>query len=208
MDKRLVLTTVLFSFYFVAFGQFKQNSIGVCYLQKDTTDYYFLTITLPVQTLENTNFNYGADSILKVIDTLAYNGEFIFFDGEGVIFSGLENKEKFLIEFWCDNDGGTQYRPTLRTKIKKTYLKRPLKGIKLTKDICCFILLNLNENNIQELPSVRSDEIALSGDYNQNGKPECHIWTHRADAEDCDGHDRVVKLQVGQDHYFLNCCLP
>ena len=208
MDRRLVLTTVLFSFCFVAFGQFKQNSIGVCYLQKDTTDYYFLTITLPVQTLENTNFQYGSDSILKVIDTFTYNGEFIFFDGEGVIFSGLENKEKFLIEFWCDNDGGTQYRPTLRTKIKKSYCNRQLKSIKLTKDICCFVLLNLNEKDIEELPSVRSDEIALSGDYNQNGKPECHILTHRDDGENCDGDNRIVELQVGQVYYNLRCCQP
>lgn len=209
MNRRILLGILLFPFCSVGFGQFKQNSIGICYLQKETSNAYFLIISLPYKTLEKESPQLGTE-FNKVIDTLTYRGQIILFDSVGVI-GRIDNKEKFLIEFWCDNDGGTQYRPTLKLTIKKNNLKSQLKGINEMQNICCFVLLNKNENKIEEPDFKISTDIKLKGDYNQDGKSDCFLWTYIDDAQNCDGEPKNnlgIMLQVGKEYYSLRCCGP
>lgn len=209
MNRLILLTIFLFSIYTVAFGQFKPNSIGICYLEKEMADNYLLTISLPSQALEKSESQLET-KFKKVIDTLTYTGQIILFDNDGEIYR-IANNEKFLVEFWCDNDGGTQYRPTLRTIVKKNILKRPLKGKNEIQNICCFVLLNKNEKKIEEPDFKISTEIKLKGDYDQDSKTDCFIWTYNDEAKNCDGMPRNnlgIMLQVGKEYYRLRCCGP
>ena len=206
---RLTLITILICITTIAFGQFKLNSVGVCYLQKETTDDYFLTIVLPYQTLDLDSPLLGAEH-KQAIDTLIYQGKIILLDSVGEVCR-IENTNKFLIQFWCENDGGTQNRPTLSITIKKNKFKRQLKGIHEIQSICCFVLLNQKKSKSEEPDFNISGDIKLKCDYNQDGKPDCFIWTFFDDAENCSGEPKNhlgIMLQVGKQHYSLRCCGP
>lgn len=209
MKRLILLISVLFSYCFVAFGQFKPNSIGICYLQKETIDEYYLSITLPIQTLINRDYKIG-EEFKRVVDTLTYNGEICFFDNKGEVLR-VSNKEKFLVTFWCENDGGTQFRPTLNYVVKKSRFKRPLVGINEIQNICCFVVLNRNEIGFGITNLTSSGDTKLTGDLDQDGKFECIIWTQPDEANNCDGrpdNNLAIYLKVGERNYSLRCCGP
>ena len=206
-------TKIIFLFIYIsvnfAFGQFKPNSIGVCYLEKEMADGYYLTIALPYQTLDSTAIK-PIGKFSKIIDSLAYSGQIILFDGEGELCQ-INNKEKFLIELWCENDGGTQYRPILQTKIKKADVKRKLIGVKELQNICCFVLINKKNEYQPDTDVKKSNEIKLNGDYNKDKKIDCFIWTYHDAAKNCSGEPKNnlgIELQIGKQHYTLRCCGP
>jgi hypothetical protein len=206
-------TTFIFLFTFLnccfAFGQFNPNSIGVCYLQQDSSDYYNLTISLPYQTLQNQNII--LDSEFKVvIDTATYIGQIIIFDSIGEI-ARFTNDENFLIQFWCENDGGIQYRPTLQTKIKKTEFKRPLKAKSKIQNICSFVIVNQIGHKLESLNPLTNANFEICGDYNGDGDIDCFIWTAPDNAQNCDGkpdNNLTIKLRVGKQDFELRCCGP
>jgi len=178
-------------------------------MEKDSADTYNLTIALPYWTLEKQNLN--LDTVFrKVIDTFYYTGQIAFFDNAGEIFT-LSGREQFSLEFWCENDGGAQYRPTLRATINKSNFKRKLKGINKIQNICCFVLINKNDDRIELPDSKVSDEIKLKGDFNNDKKIDCFIWTFDDQAGNCDGEPKnnlSIMLQVGKENYSLRCCGP
>ena len=198
----LLLTTLNFCF---AYGQFKPNSIGICYLQHETADYYFLTISLPFQTLTDQSL-----APERLNDNITFSGQITLFDKTGQIIS-IENNDKFLLEFWCENDGGIQYRPTLKTKIKKADLKLPLVANNELQNICCFVILNQTEQKTEITYSKTATNIKLTGDYDSDGKIDCLIWTDFDEAENCDGEPKNnlrIMLQVGKQSYRIRCCGP
>jgi hypothetical protein len=209
MRRQIFLTVTFLLFFFIAFGQFKPNSIGVCYLQHETADEYSLTISLPLETLLSESRQPEAE-FKEVIDTITYNGQIILFDDKGELCS-INNKEKLLVEFWCENDGGTQFRPTLKATIKKNKLLRQLSGIIVIQNICCFALLNKSNFRIEETKLKNLSSIKLKGDFDKNGKYDCAIWTYKDDAGNCDGkpdNNLMIMLQVGKKSYGLRCCGP
>jgi hypothetical protein len=202
----LLLTILNFCF---TYGQFKPNSIGICYLQQDTGNYYLLTIALPFQTL----IDQSSKQILefqKVIDSISYSGEVILFDKTGEIFR-IENKDKFLLKFWCENDGGIQYRPMVNIKIKKTNFKRPLTGISQLQNICCFAIVDRVKQTTEVTDLPASADVNLMGDYDSDGKIDCLIWTDIDEARNCDSeppNNLRIMLQVGKQYFRMRCCGP
>ena len=201
-----VLFLLLFSV--ITMGQFKPNSIGVCYLENDSGGSYSLKIVFPSRQLEKEIG--GNEDSENIIDTISNSSEIILFDNEGELFRTRSN-EQFLVQRWCHNDGGVQFRPTLRTRINKVNLKRPLKAINEIQNICCFAVVNHNQNTFSQVKLLETGESKSSGDINYDGKPECFIWTEPDDAQNCDGNPenslRVI-LRVGNEDYDLRCCGP
>ena len=199
----LLLLTVLN--FCSAYGQFKPNSIGICYLQQETVDYYSLKISLPFQTLTDQSL-----APEKLNDSITFSGQITLFDKTGQIIR-IENNDKFLLEFWCENDGGIQYRPTLKTKIKKADFKLPLVAINELQNICCFVVLNQTEQKTAITESKTTTNIKLTGDYDNDGNIDCFIWTDPDEAENCDGEPKNnlrIMLQVGKLNYRIRCCGP
>jgi len=181
------------------------NSIGICYLQQDTIDYYSLKISLPFQTLTDQSL-----APEKLNDSITFSGQITLFDKNGQIIS-IENNDKFLLELWCENDGGIQYRPILKTKIKKADFKLPLVAIKELQNICCFVVLNRTEQRTEIPISKTATNIKLTGDYDSDGNIDCLIWTDLDEAENCYGEPKNnlrIMLQVGKLNYRIRCCGP
>ena len=200
--KYILLLLVLFNFC-VAFGQFKSNSIGVCYLESDSSDSYSLSIELPFATLQNPK-RYGLNTSVN------YNGSIILFDKTGEIIK-INSEQNFFLQNWCTNDGGDQYRPVLKMKVKKTDLKIPLKAIHKIQDICCFVLINSSEQKIYPTDKTHAKSIELIGDYNNDSKTDCFIWTAADPAQNCDGkpeNNLRIILRIGKEDYSLRCCGP
>lgn len=202
----LLLTVLNFG---IAFGQFKPNSIGICYLQEDTVDYYSLKITLPFQTLRDQSTTHIKE-YKEVIDSIEYSGQITLFDGAGELIR-IENHGKFLLELWCENDGGIQYRPELNTRIKKAGFKRPLYAIAEIQNICCFAVLNQTGQNTEVIELPAAADIKLRGDYNDDGNIDCVIRTDIDDALNCDSdppNNLNIMLQTGKQYFRMRCCGP
>ncbi|MBK6965271.1 MAG: hypothetical protein IPH20_15400 [Bacteroidales bacterium] len=174
-------------------------------MQQDTADYYFLTVSLPFQTLTDQN-----QVPEKLTDSIPYSGQITLFGKTGEIIS-IENNDKFILEFWCENNGGIQHRPTLKTKIKKANFRVPLVAINELQDICCFVVLNRTEQKTEICDSKTAINIKLTGDYDSDGIIDCLIWTDPDEAENCDGkpeNNLKIMLQVGKLNYRIRCCGP
>lgn len=202
--KKTILFFISCLLVHLTIAQFKPNSIGVCYVDKETVDSVFLKIAIPVREIRKDS-SY-ADSIPPIL----YTGEIILFDMDGEVYK-TNAKVKFLLTFWCENDGGIQFRPTLFMKIKKSQLTRPLKAIYAIQNIACFVLLNKTDKKSEQPDFTVSKDIRLKGDYNKDGQIDCFIWTVQDDAGNCDGkpnNNLDITLQVGKESYALRCCGP
>jgi hypothetical protein len=176
-------------------------------LTDESSDTYYVTILFPVQTLEKSDFNQTGD-LKTVIDKFEYDGEITLFDKTGDLFT-IKQRIEFKIQFWCENDGGIQYRPSLDTSIKKEKFKRKIKGIKEIQNIACFAIVNQTADKVEETVSKESGDIKLQGDYNHDGQMDCILLTY--EGEDCDGEPKNnlgLILQTGINQFSLRCCGP
>jgi hypothetical protein len=186
------------------YGQFRPNSIGVAYLTNETTDTYLLTIAFPIQTLEKENIG---DRQLK--DSIDYTGEFTFFDNYGELLT-IKQKTHFKVQFWCENDGGIQFRPILVISIQKKNFKRKIQGINEVQNIACFVITNRTNAKVEPLDNLSKD-IKLRGDLNNDGQIDCFLWTYYDEAENCSGEPKNnlgIKLQTSKGDFNLRCCGP
>jgi hypothetical protein len=99
-----------------SYGQIRPNSIGVVYLTAETNETYQLTISLPVQTLEKSDLNSFWNQ--QTDRNLPFKGEITFFDKGGELLS-IEQKVNAKVDQWCENDGGSQYRPTWTASMRR-----------------------------------------------------------------------------------------
>jgi hypothetical protein len=197
----LVLTTIC------SYGQFRPNSIGVVYLTGESSDTYHVTILFPIQNLEKSDYNLTGD-FKKVIAKFDHDGEITLFDKTGDLLT-IKQKAEFQIRFWCENDGGIQYRPTFDISIKKEKFKRKIKGMEEIQNIACFAIVNRTLDKVEKTDSNESSDIKLSGDYNNDGRIDCHLLTYTG--EDCDGepkNDFELILKIGTRQFNLRCCGP
>ena len=195
---------IIFSSTVCVYGQFRPNSLGVAYLTGETTDSYLLTIAFPIWTLEKYK---SGDWQIK--DSLDYTGEITFLDKDGDLLTIKQNNH-FKVQFWCENDGGTQFRPTLEMSIQKKKFKRKINGINEIQNIACFVITNRIDIKMEALDNLSKD-IKLKGDCNNDGQIDCFLWTYYDEAENCSGEPKNhlgIRLQIGKEHFSLRCCGP
>ncbi len=203
---RIFLIVILSTIW--SYGQFRPNSIGVVYLTKETTDTYQLTIALPVQALEKSDLNsFWANQTNNSVD---FHGEITFFDKSGELLT-IGQKANFKVELWCENDGGSQYRPIWTTSIEKKKFKRKIKRVNEIQNIACFVIINKTTLKAEQPDYKVSSDIKLEGDYNNDGLSDCFLWTYYDEAENCSGqpvNHLGINLQIGKKYFGLRCCGP
>lgn len=110
------LTLIFLCFANCAFGQsnFKENSIGLAYVngyEGVEKSYMAIDIVFPLNYLHNISEAYPKNDFQITTDLKIYNvsNSFLLVDTTGTF--------NFKMTFWCENDGGIQYRPTTTLKI-------------------------------------------------------------------------------------------
>jgi hypothetical protein len=198
--------TIFFLTAISSFGQFMPNSVGVAYLNAETKDEYELTIVLPVQMLEKSVDNSRGDNVAN--EVVSVQSPITLFDANGELLS-FKSSSRFTVQLWCDNGGGSQFRPMLIMSVKKNLLKRTIKGIPEIQNIACFVLINHQDTKVVDTKVPGS--VVMEGDYNNDRKIDCFLWTYNDDAENCSGlplNHLGVNLQLGGKHFSLRCCGP
>lgn len=189
--------------------KFKENSVGIAFLTDQNETEYELKIVFPFESLTGYSIE---NPILELKNPIhKFNSDCILtlFDNFGVL-TRLEGNNEFNIEFWCENDGGIQFRPVLNKLIKKNLLDRKVTLLENQEEldrIFSFILINENSKNpIQSLNSeYLNKKILMNGDLNNDGKVDVLIYKEIDETGICNWSYHL--LQFDND-FYLNCCGP
>ena len=130
------------------------------------------------------------------------------FDGAGEL--GELKDAKFSMRFWCDNDGGQQYRPEATVKVNVSAFPRALAPVKATQSVAAFVVV-APAKKLPKLVAVSLKGPELVGDLNADGKPEAVVVTAPDEAQNCDGQPKnnlTVTLITASPQEALRCCGP
>jgi hypothetical protein len=200
-----ILFLILFSTGIIHSQDFKENSIGVASVKLDLETEYEIEIVFPFKTIKNYKIKRPILEWKDVMAKFVNETPITLFDDKGELTT-INFKDSIKIEFWCENDGGIQFRPTFTTRIKKDDLRRELITNIDANYISCFVITNKNNATIQTLTQKVSDEkIKLKGDIDADGKPETIIWAEIDNSGIC---ECSYLLSFGKFSYYLNCCGP
>ena len=201
----IILLIILFSTGIIYSQDFKENSIGVATVKLDLEKEYEIEIVFPYQTISNYEIEKRILEWKDVITKFVNNSPITLFDDKGELAT-LNFKDSIKIEFWCENDGGIQFRPTFTARIKKQNLKRELKTNFQADNVSCFVITNINREKIEPVSAyIPTDKIKLKGDLHGNGNLEAIIWAETDETGIC---DLSFHLSFGSSDYYLNCCGP
>lgn len=189
--------------------QLIDNSIGVAYLKDIKENNYDLELVFPISRVKNHYWNGkmkpGSDNIYS----FHFKGEIKLFDKKGVLASILLD-QLFHVNFWCENDGGIQFRPVTKIRLSKGAV---LRGLSASRDdlqnLVCFVVVN--GNSAYPFPTVDTIKPRLAGDLDGDGKMEAAILTILDDAENCDlnpPNHQMIFLNANGEKTPLRCCGP
>lgn len=201
----IILLIILFSTGIIYSQDFKENSIGVATVKLDLEKEYEIEIVFPYQTISNYEIEKPILEWKDVITKFVNNSPITLFDDKGELAT-LNFKDSIKIEFWCENDGGIQFRPTFTARIKKQNLMRELKTNFQAGNVSCFVITNINREKIEPVSAyIPTDKIKLKGDLHGNGNLEAIVWAETDETGIC---DLSFHLSFGSSDYYLNCCGP
>ena len=185
--------------------EFKENSIGVASVKLDLETEYEIEIVFPFKTILNYEIESPILEWKDVMTKFVNPSPITLFDDKGELAT-INFKDSIKIEFWCENDGGIQFRPTFTARIKKQNLKRELKTNFQADNVSCFVITNINREKIEPVSEkIPNDKIKLKGDLDGNGYLEAIIWEETDETGIC---DLSFHLSFGVSDYYLNCCGP
>jgi len=211
--KQFLIFLVLFLFNLNAFSQsFKENSIGIVYLNGETDSEYEIEIVFPFHTLTGYSIEKPLMKVKEIMSKFDTELPIFLFDKNGIL-SEINGKKSFEIVFWCENDGGIQFRPRLILKVQKDKFNRNLMKDRELQDIACFALINHNELKTYGQVSAESlkKDVRMTGDLNSDGILEALIWVVPDDAQNCDSfpaNNLMIFLNFNGRNYRMRCCGP
>ncbi len=198
--------------FLVSQPQLNENAIGVVYYNSAIDDStVLLTIVFPINYVENQPENFFKGGIEEFY-TFPFSGELAVFDEKGKLIS-IHGKQLFKVEFWCDNDGGTQYRPTLKLLLNKIDIEREFNIHKELQNIIGFVIANPNYNSFSKIVphQFQNEDIRLRADFNRDENIDALITVYYDEAENCGGkpeNNLGINLRTYNKMYFMRCCGP
>lgn len=185
---------------------FVDNTIGVAQVIDTSYDSIQFRLIVPIQNLSGYKINNWNDDVPPIIGSIKYNGTISFYDETGLLVD-VAGEFDFDIRFWCENDGGIQYRPELIIQLPKSSFDRKLNGHPLIENIACFVLLNKNPNHSFNPIDDNIDigKVIMKVDLDSNGMTDVAITI----TEDETGLCINSILLISNDNIsYLNCCGP
>ncbi len=190
----------------------RPGSVGVLYVHSQTADSTDIEIALPADSVVQYPTSLRETVDYKAASPVEYQGSITIFDQEGVI-ARLALSDPMVLKFWCENDGGMQFRPTLQATIENSVLARPLRPQTEIQEIAAFVAIDGPSSTIPPITRDTSDlAIRLKGTRNSNGNPDALIHVSQDDAGNCAGkpdNNLTINLETahGQPR-AMRCCGP
>jgi len=185
--------------------ELKENSIGVAFIKGETKNTYELQIIFPFEALNNVEFQKPVLNLTELPNKFVIFSPITFFDDKGSLIT-TSIRDSIRIIFWCENDGGIQFRPTFSVKIDKKQIKRKIKRNPNAFDVSCFVITNLNTCNLSPIPDSHLNEnVKLTGDFNGDGQIDVVVWERPDDSGIC---TMSYHLSANKQDYYINCCGP
>tara|TARA_Y100001972_G_C7644287_1_gene323686 strand:+ start:280 stop:912 length:633 start_codon:yes stop_codon:yes gene_type:complete len=207
------LLILLLSFLAGTTPNIKDNSIGLVYLKALVSDSSAdIEIVLPEPSANELPNGYKE----KYFDSgeiieIPFDGELQLFDSKGELIT-LHGKQTFKMQFWCENDGGIQFRPTLELKISLDDFNRLFDVEPELQKLIGFVITNPELSKLSRPASEHlSKDVRLTGDINGDGTPEAVVFVFYDDAENCDGEPQnnlVINLATSERSFWMRCCGP
>ncbi len=194
---------------------FPENSIGVAYLDSIEGSRYLLTVFLPNTLLpDSIVFGNRTASYYEDIPLDLPPQTIVLFDDEGELIT-LNNVGGCVSKFWCENDGGLQYRLAYSIAVEhKDFIRTPkLKNKKMLGDIACFAIANYKPLLLEPLPPEKTLEngvVILKGKILSASKRGTIFAQISVLEDDADSAYYCVHLEAfnTEESFELACCGP
>lgn len=188
----------------------QNGAVGAIYLIGETKDSVDLKLVFPAkQVLGYPDNFYGA----RYGDTapVTAKGKMVLFDGKGPLFT-INKLPPLILAFWCENDGGTQFRPEARLTLRKAQLKRRFRANPDLQGLAGFVFHKSAPNtSIGNVSIPKGTDVRLRGDLYGNGQAQAVIWVQPDEAQNCDGkpdNNLTIHLKTEKNDGSLRCCGP
>lgn len=186
----------------------RDGAIGVAYVVRQGPDRIVLRLVFPDRALRGTLPDL-AD--LKSTARIAPPRRLELFDDRGVL-GQLPGPPALVYRFWCENDGGAQWRPEVTLTIAPDALARPLRPVRRLGGIAAFVLAYSGDRPSPPRAVKPRGRTYLEG-MAADGQPvSAFVWAVWDDAQNCDGgteKDQWVSiLRTGKQDDALRCCGP
>lgn len=186
------------------------GAVGVAYRVSSDAEWTTVDVVFPASTVKNPGGGWIERGETATKGPGYVRGAVVLFDARGRLIE-LPSSKGLKMVFWCENDGGQQYRPTLRTKVATSKLARPLRGVEALQSLAAFAVVTPAGKTVKLAPIRLQEAEPLTGDLDGDGKPEAAILTSPDDAQNCDGkpaNNLTLTLRTAQGDDSLRCCGP
>lgn len=133
--------------------------------------------------------------------------EMTIFDESGPVATLPATTAGSLV-FWCENDGGMQWRPSFRARTPK--LARPIRPDMQIQGIGAFALVGAHVTNTAGALATSGD-VRLLGDVDRDGSVDARIVVAPDEAGNCDGkpaNNLTIELETRGGTDSMRCCGP
>lgn len=190
------------------FGQasLDPNSVGLAYVagyEEKEGSHILIDLAFPMASLNNKSPELNDKNFEQTANIKIYNvsRSYLLLDTTATF--------NFKLEFWCENDGEIQYRPTAHLKVDTYELLGDYLVESDLQDLLGFAVINLDD----EIKSVDFDgfEPRLTLNTSPNSDPAAIIWTVPDDSENCEGEPKnnlVIFLKTANGNFRMRCCGP
>ncbi len=137
-------------------------------------------------------------------------GAISLYDSEGRL-TQVTAPKKFTSKFWCDNDGGEQYRPSFTLTLPVDPARRALKPIRALQGLAGIAVVG-EVGRIPKLDATSDPkQRRLTVTFEKESQRSVQISARPDPANNCDGlpkNNLSYELEVGAASYPLRCCGP
>jgi hypothetical protein len=185
------------------------EKVGIVRLVGESKTQYFLDIVLPLNLKTGCKECSLPGNMYKTNVKVPIRDGFQFFDSKGIIGSIVV--KEIPLKFWCENDGGIQFRPTVRIRINKDKISRRFKIKSDLNGIVAFAKIVSSKDRTNLIPLKLKPDYKLLGDINGDGFVDAAIEVSIDDLSGCDppgDPKKYISLEVGNNSYPLRCCGP
>ncbi len=189
------------------------GSVGVAYLEASSESELGVRVVFAASTVPGLS-DWSTGKGTAATAAIAIGGDLVLFDARGPL--GRVPGGTAAARFWCENDGGVQFRAELAVKLPPAALKRKLVGLERLQQLAAFVAVVPHDPKAKFKAGgvawrTTSDERVLDGDLDGDKKPDAVIFVAPDAAHNCDGKPKnnlQISLLAGDRYDPLRCCGP